>query len=373
MTILYVFQTLARFGGIERISIQKMNYLATRYSYRVFALTADQGDHPLPFSLDEAVCYEDLHIRFHQQYQYRGFRRLWTKFRLQRLFQQRLAAKLRTIHPDVIVCPASGYVATLNHLRGNIPLIVEAHSICSETFIFERMTLDKRLQTWWGYRNISRADLVVAITQGDADEWRRWTDRVCVVPNIVSLNPYRRLSDCTARRVVFAGRFAKEKDIPTLAAIWQRVHRQFPDWTLDIYGDGELKDQLAPALEAMACNICVHPSTADIFQEFLNSSIVVLTSLGESFSLVLVEAMSCGVPVVAFDCPYGPRDIITNDRDGYLIAPGDTASYSDRLCRLMADPQLRRKMGQHAASTSQRFAADVIMPQWHEIFRRFRG
>ena len=92
MKILYVFRSLAQWGGIERVLVDKMNYLVAMYNYDVYMLTADQGDHSVPYPLEDGVHFEDLCIRFHQQYLYRGLKRLIVARRLSRLFKQRLSA-----------------------------------------------------------------------------------------------------------------------------------------------------------------------------------------------------------------------------------------------------------------------------------------
>jgi glycosyltransferase involved in cell wall biosynthesis len=95
---------------------------------------------------------------------------------------------------------------------------------------------------------------------------------------------------------------------------------------------------------------------------------LLLTSKFEPFGLVLPEAMSCGLPVVAFDCPYGPADIITDGEDGFLIKNRDVRAFADRVCQLIENPQLRKEMGQHAIASSQRYSANRIMPQWKQLF-----
>ena len=97
---------------------------------------------------------------------------------------------------------------------------------------------------------------------------------------------------------------------------------------------------------------------------------LLLTSLFEPFGLVLPEAMSCGLPVVSFDCPYGPADIITDGVDGFLIKNRDVQAFADRVCQLIEDKELRVRMGQAAIKSSQRYRADVIMPKWKELFER---
>ena len=98
------------------------------------------------------------------------------------------------------------------------------------------------------------------------------------------------------------------------------------------------------------------------------SSIFVLSSRFEGFGLVLAEAMSCGLPCISFDCPYGPRDIITNEEDGILVENGNIMALAKALKRLMADENLRQSMGEKAIINVARYDSSSIMNRWEELF-----
>ena len=120
-------------------------------------------------------------------------------------------------------------------------------------------------------------------------------------------------------------------------------------------------------------SIVVHESTSTIYEEYLRSSMLLMTSRYEPFGLVLPEAMSCGLPVIAFDCPYGPAEIITDGVDGFLIRNRSIEDYVDKVCLLMEDEELRRKMGQEGVHSAQRYNANQVMPQWKQLFEQIIG
>ena len=120
----------------------------------------------------------------------------------------------------------------------------------------------------------------------------------------------------------------------------------------------------------MDINIVVHEPTSTIFEEYLRSSMLLMTSRYEPFGLVLPEAMSCGLPVVAFDCPYGPAEIITDGVDGFLIRNRSIEDYVDKVCLLMEDEKLRQRMGQRGVQSTQRYEANRVMPQWKRLFEQ---
>ena len=133
MKVFYVFRSLAVWGGIERTLVEKMNYLSKVYGYDVYMLTSDQGNHPIPYHLEDSVHLEDLNIRFHQQFQYSFLRRIWVARRLKRLYEKRLTERIRHIQPDIIICTTADHIDSLGKLKGSIPLVVESHSICIRT------------------------------------------------------------------------------------------------------------------------------------------------------------------------------------------------------------------------------------------------
>ena len=120
----------------------------------------------------------------------------------------------------------------------------------------------------------------------------------------------------------------------------------------------------------MGANITVHDPTPDIHNMYMKNSILLMTSIYEPFGLVLPEAMSCGLPVVAFDCPYGPADIITDGVDGFIIKDRNVEEYANKVCLLMDDMSLRQKMGQAGIVSSQRYTAERIMPMWKQFFEQ---
>ena len=130
------------------------------------------------------------------------------------------------------------------------------------------------------------------------------------------------------------------------------------------------QEQLLPIIKEMNANIIVHEPTQHIFDRYLESSIFLLTSRFEPFGLVIPEAMSCGLPVVVFDCPYGPADIITDGKDGFLVKNRDITEFADKVCLLMENPGLRKTMGLAGIQSSQRYDASLIMPKWKDLFEQ---
>ena len=190
---------------------------------------------------------------------------------------------------------------------------------------------------------------------------------------MVHLNDTGKYSDCMSKSVIFVGRYDVQKDIGSLLKIWEIVNSRHPDWQLHLYGGyGSEQTKWMPMIEQMRANVYAHESTSQIFDKYMESSMLLMTSVHEPFGLVLPEAMSCGLPVVSFDCPYGPADIISDGVDGFLIKDRNIVVFADRVCQLIEDEDLRIKMGKAGILSSQKYKAGAIMPKWLELFSRVK-
>lgn len=369
MRILYTYSSLAVWGGVERVLVDKMNYLSTKKEYVIYILTTCQGNHSVPYALNARVHLVDIGIEFHKQYQYTGLIRLLDRYRRIKLFEKQFKKKVHEICPDIIICTTADPVHSITKVKGEIPLIVESHSsYYSEKF--EKKSILFKLNCYVNKSYLRNASGIVALTKKDAVNWRKVNSFVSVIPNIVHLNDTGTYSDCNSNRVIFVGRITYQKGIDDLIKVWSIVQEKYPEWFLDIYGEGEMMDFYKNIIDNMDINIVIHLPKSTILQRYCESSMLLLTSVYEPFGLVMPEAMSCGLPVVAFDCPYGPADIITDGVDGFLIKNRDVSAFADRVCQLIEDKDLRVRMGQAAIKSSQRYRADVIMPKWERLFER---
>jgi glycosyltransferase involved in cell wall biosynthesis len=326
-------------------------------------VTYNQGDHPLSFHLDRRVHHSDLQVRTHAKYQYHGLRRLWEGWKRNLQLRRRLSEKLAETAPDVIVATTNGELSLLCRLKGRTPLVVESHGGYDHLIDYPNQSWVHRLDIRRRYRLLKKADAIVTLTESDARKWRTAYSQVHVIPNVVHLSPItQHPSANTRKRVIFVGRLAEQKGIPELMAVWRMTHRRHPDWQLEMYGEGDYDyvRQLAEGLQ-------VFPPVTDIFDKYCGCSMLVLTSRWEPFGLVIVEAMSCGLPVVSFEGD-GPGSIITDGVDGYIVGNRDIGVFADRVCQLMEDESLRRRMGEAAIQSAQRYTPDRIMPMWRQLF-----
>jgi len=365
MKIVYVFRSLAVRGGIERILTDKMNWLV-EHGHEVTMLTTDQGSHPVPYTVDKRVRFTDLGICFHYQYRFSGLHRLFDMWRRNRRYARMVDEQLRKEQADVIVCATTSGADVLARKKGRTPLVVESHSIFQRLADVGRLRFVQRFRL---LRALRSADVLVALTEGDAVQWRKKLDHVVVIPNMVHAPKEPQRADLKARRAIFAGRFDAQKQVDHLLRVWQIVQQRFPDWVLAVYGEGPLRGWMQDEVRRLGLHVELNEPASNIFQCYAQCSVLLLTSEFEPFGLVLTEAMSCGLPVVAYDCPYGPRTIINDGEDGLLVPAGDVGAFAEALARLMADESLRRQFGARAMVTAKKFDAALVMPRWVDLFQ----
>ena len=177
-------------------------------------------------------------------------------------------------------------------------------------------------------------------------------------------------SDLHVKRIISIGRYAYQKGYDLLLRAWAEIEKDYPDWQLTIYGMGNqypLRSQMRIlGIDPDRC--LLNGPVNDVIKEYLNSSLFVLPSRFEGFGLVIIEAMSCGVPVVAFNCPMGPDEIISDGEDGFLVPVGDIHALADKLQILMQDNELRMKFSETAYRNSGRYHLDKISNQWIQLF-----
>ena len=172
-----------------------------------------------------------------------------------------------------------------------------------------------------------------------------------VIPNPLPGTPQAR-SPLDQKTFVTAGRLAPEKQFEHVVDAFWRIHEEIPGWTLTIWGDGPRADNLAAQVRKLGLEdrVLLPGSTADLAAEWARASVAVLASRGEGYPLVLQEAMSAGVPPVSYDCPSGPREMITHDVDGLLVPPASKAALAAAMLRIATDDDLRARLGAAALS-----------------------
>ena len=370
--IVYCNPSLCNPDGIERVLIGKANYFADVMEYDVTIVLTDGEGLPLPYNLSPRVHVQQLNIGFYQAKAKTRLGLLWIYRKKIQQYRKQLTALLMQLKPDVTVTLLRRELNFLCNIKDGSRKIGELH--LNRQHIRQVDFGPYRLRSWltkcWMklfIRQVRKLDTFVVLTKEDAAQWSE-LQNVVVIPNKLSFLSDE-VSTLQHKTVVAVGRYAWQKGFDRLIRIWSKVASSHPDWQLCIYGRGDRKpyQQIVDAL-GLQNSVHLYPYTNYVQGVYLQSSIFALTSRYEGFGLVLSEAMQMGLPCVSFACPCGPKDIITEGVDGFLIPNNDESSFAEKLSLLMDDEPLRKRLGNAARSSSFRYEEKQVMQQWMQVF-----
>lgn len=214
---------------------------------------------------------------------------------------------------------------------------------------------------------VRQLDRFVVLCEEDKSQYPE-LNNVTVISNPLSFFPSQ-ASDCNSNKIIAVGRYEPQKGFDLLLQAWAIIHKDHPEYILNIYGAGDSTPYKKLAAELNLGDSCqINGPTEHIIEKYLESSIFVLSSRYEGFGQVLTEAMACGVPPVAFSCPCGPRDIIKDKEDGFLVENGNIEKLAEKITCLITHKELRIQMGKQARLNARRFLIENIGKQWEKLF-----
>lgn len=222
-----------------------------------------------------------------------------------------------------------------------------------------------------------KLDCFVVLTEGQRERYRKHLKRpprLEVIPNTVRSDMEGPQADLSAKTIFTAGRLFDQKGFDLLLDAYVPIAESHPDWRLRICGKGPREEELRAQIERLDLGhvVSLEPPAARIGIDMSQASIFVLSSRFEGFPLILLEAMSKGMAVVAFDCPTGPRDVIRDHENGLLVPPRDPAALSVALAEMMSDEALRRRCAPEAEKTAEQFKMPAIGPRWDALLDDLR-
>lgn len=359
-SIVYLIAGTYRAAGMERVLAGKANHLA-RSGYQVHIITTDQKGRASAYPINGNVSQTDLCIGYEDN----NGKRILDKavrhpFRILKHWI-RLSRLLRQIRPDITVSMFCNDVSFLPLINDGSRKILEAHFSRYKRIQYGRRGIwsiaDRmrcRMDRFWA----SRYDDFIVLTRQDAELWGKMPN-MSVIPNFHTME-FPAPAQTANRQVLAVGRYNYQKGFDLLVRAWKMIDTE--GWTLRIAGQGD-------TLPETGGNITTGFSD-NIFEEYRKSSIFALSSRYEGLPMVLLEAQAAGLPSVCFDCKCGPRDIVTDGIDGFLVGEGNVEEFARCLKLLMDSPDLRQEMGLNAFSNSDKYTEKSIMDQWVALFEK---
>lgn len=376
MKIVYCLNSIRGLGGIQRVTIVKANALAEIEGNEVYIVVTDNKNDTQVAELSSKVHLVDLDINYYDGDQGRSKIANILVYKKKQAEQKKLLMKYLTdLKPDVVISVGGFEKYMLLSMKNRTWKVIRE-------FHFERKYRQKHSKTLFD-RSIAwltdfydfrfkekNYDCIVLLTEEDRDlNWKGW-HKIKVVPNPISfecVTPSR----LDEKVVVMAGRLDPIKNCSSMVRAFKIVAKRHPDWVLKIYGGGSEKDLLEKLIGDMALqdNVFLMGYSSDIKGVYCNASISVLTSRSEGFAVALTESFECGVPAVSYDCPCGPKEIISDGVNGFLVPFGDEKAMADRICQLIEDVDLRKKMGETAKKETKKYQINSIIDRWMQLFR----
>lgn len=379
--IVYCIPDLFRPGGIERIISIKANYLAEYNNgndYTITIITTGQKNNPPYYKFSNRIKFIDLDINYEDIIFYSFLKRFWTRRKKRIEHKKKLEKILKEISADIVISTFTHDAAFLPSIKDGSKKILEFHF--SKGYKLRRAATENwsfMFRLAYGYLSLreertvpQKYDAFVVLTKEDQEAWKSIRPDTISIPNIIPVLSDERSSK-NNKIVIAVGRLDNQKGFDRLIDLWSLIKKEHPDWSLHIFGSGEDKDKLQEQIQKkqLQDQIQIFPPEKNIAKRYTESSIFVMTSRFEGFPMVLLEAMSFGLPSVSYLFKCGPKDAIEDGVNGFLVKEGDKQLFAEKVITLMKDEDLRKHMGNKAAGATQKYTYDNIMQKWIELFQ----
>ena len=356
--LLYITTNLQGSGGVSRLLSVKLNYLIEAYGYTIHVITTNNKFDTFFYEFNSSIIFHKIDIKGF------GFAHL---FKYKKLLQNVVG----NVDPDIIINCDNGFKgALLPYLvESDASLIYERHGsrqIKTTTFV---EYIKKRASNFIIDLTIKKYKIFAVSNDSDKKDWKG--ENVELIYNPIWFKPPLEEPKLKNKIALAVGRHSTEKQFDVLLKIWQKVVVDYPDWTLKIYGESDKEKSLKRLIEKLdiSSQVQLYPPTKNIIKEYSKASMLLNTSSSEAFGLVIIEAMAYGLPAIAFDSASGPKMLIDNGTNGFLVKSFDIDAYANKIKLLIKDKTLINSLGSNAKKSVNKFDIDVIMKQWHQLFQ----
>ena len=378
MNIVYFYPHLKHAGGIERILTAKANYMADVLGYNVTIITYRQFNGKNYFNLSEDVVQinldiEDPSIFKNNDYKKKDYKKFL--FTYKNLIEDFLLKNPQDIAISLFFGKEFNFLPLI---KDNSKKILELHFNFQQTTLINKKEIIK-LKNFQDLKNfyyinklekiISMYDKLVVLSKNDLKNWQKKFKNATYIYNFSPIKHTGEVS-LNSKSVISVGRLTHQKGFDRLISAWKIVNEKHPDWILNIFGNGELENDLKNQIKSLGLesNINIKSSTKNIANEYLKSSLYVMSSRFEGFPMVLLEASQLGLPCVSFDCNYGPSEIIINEYDGYLVEQENINSFAEKIIFLIDNENIRKNFSIRSIKKMEKFDIEIIMNNWKYLF-----
>lgn len=377
MKIVYCLNSIRYLGGIQRVTIVKANALSEVEGNEIYIVVTDNKNGVITEPLSSKVHLIDLDINYYEDDYKSRWNVLKGIFIKRRAHKKRLASVLNKIQPNIVVSVGQSEKNMIPSIKGKWKTIREFHFVKDYRLRQAKSFFDKML-AWGGnlydfHYKIRKYDQIVTLTYEDKEtNWKGWKN-VSVIPNPSTFHTDQ-TSSLSEKKVISVGRLTPQKNYASLIRAFKNVTEKHPDWILEIYGDGPQEVELKSLITQLNLekHVFLKGFSSNVKDVMTNASIFALSSVFEGFGLVIVEAMACGLPVVSYVCPCGPKDIITEGKDGFLVEVNDEMTLANKINILIENEELQKQMSDAVIIKAEKYKIENITSIWMNLFNILR-
>lgn len=343
-------------GGVEQVTTSLANAFCNDYEVYIFAIFGKDGK--VPYEWDERIHYHaelkwDCRIRKRIQKCFKPFKKYIKENQIDLVF-------LMENHPALTVSPVRFFTKAKYVFCDHGALINEQEKKDITAFRFWASLISHKTVT---LTEQNRQDYIrrFHMNPKKVQSIYNW-----IAPEVLEC---RGEYDHTSKKIITVGRFSEEKGYDMLVEVAKRVLTVHPDWEWHLYGTGDTLEEIRESIEKnhLTSQVIFKGNVKQIYRQFGDYAFLVLPSYREGLPLVLLEAKACGLPMISFDVMTGPREIIENGKDGYLIEPYNLDKMAQRIEELMLDDEKRVAFSEYTKEGIQRFEKEQIYRQWQEL------
>lgn len=372
MKIIFCLNSIRYLGGIQKVTIVKANALAEIPGNEIYLAVSDNKEGVQTEPLSEKVKLIDLNVNYYAD----DWKSKWAVikgiFIKRREHKRKLTQLFNEIIPDIVISVGQSEKNMLPEIKGPWKTIREFHFDKKYRLRQAKGLFQKVLAIGGNIMDnltLKKYNRVVVLTHEDKDtNWKGFSN-VSVIPNPITIQ-HTKTSSCLNNKVISVGRLQMQKNYSSLISAFKLVVNKHPDWILEIWGEGGERKKLEEHIQNLQLgkNVFLKGQTNHVASKLQDASIFALSSIFEGFGLVLLEAMSIGLPVVSYECPCGPRDIIFDGINGFLAPVNDEKTLADRICQLIENEDSRHFMSTSAQERAKDFSLHIIIGQWMQLF-----
>lgn len=355
MNLIFVIPDITSKGGTERTTILLANNLADRdYTVTIVSFSRSLG------LIQVYPISPKVQVIFLSEQDFTVELGIWKRFMFLFKTINKLRRCLKTMNFDIII--AQSLIANTVVFFSRF----SKRSIACEHYMYNKYPKLVRFIRNIMYRCFMK---VVVLTKNDAAKFQKHRVDAVVIPNMITFDLHKNVG-VNSKKIISVGRLTKQKGFDMLLPAMVPVFKRYPDWHLFICGEGINYDMLVSLRDELSLqnNVIFSGFVKDIEKEYVSSDFFVMSSRFEGFPMVLLEALSCGLPIVSFDCPEGPSEMLKYGA-GLLVEYKSTSQLSVSILKMIEDREFRNECARKTHYTANKYSPSIICQMWIDLFK----